>query len=383
MFHMVNHTVIKRKHKPATIGFSVRKPFMPVDRSAMPRSIASGFALATACVISTSAFAAQNQTAPQNPLHKVSMDTRPASIPQSNIEYPVKPVRIIVPLAPGGGSDIVGRIVGSALNDYWGKSVIIDNRPGAGSTVGTAIAANAPADGYTLLVSSSSIAISPALYKNLSFDVKRDFADVTLIASQPSILAIHSSVPATSLKELISYAKTHPDKLTYGSAGAGSATHLGSELLKYAGGIHAMHVPYKSAGQATTALLSGEVQMLMTNMASVLPFRDTGKIKLLGVSSLKRSSLAPDLPTLAEAGLPGFEYATWYGMMAPAAISPEIVRRLHNDTAKVINTPQMQSRFTAQGLETYVSEPAAFTAYMNSEIDKWAKVVRAADIKVD
>ena len=207
--------------------------------------------------------------------------------------YPLKPVRIIVPLAPGGGSDIVGRIVAAALSGYWGRSVVVDNRPGAGSTVGSAIAADSPADGYTLLVSSSSIAISPALYKELAFDVKRDFAGISMIASQPSVLAVSSSVPVTTLQELIAYAKAHPDSLTYGSAGVGSATHLGTELLKYTAGIKILHVPYKSAGLATTSLLGGETQVLLTNMASVLPHRDSGKIKLVAVSSPKRLSIAP------------------------------------------------------------------------------------------
>ncbi len=200
-------------------------------------------------------------------------------------DYPAKPVRMIVPLAPGGGSDIVGRIVALGLSDYWGQPVVVDNRPGAGSTVGTSIAARAPADGYTLLVSSSSMAISPALYKNLNFDIRRDFDEVTLIASQPSILAVHPSVPASSVKELIALARSQPGRLSFASAGAGSATHLGTELLQHAAGISMLHVPYKSAGLATSALLSGEVQVLLTNMASTLPYVKSGKIKALGVSS--------------------------------------------------------------------------------------------------
>ena len=185
--------------------------------------------------------------------------------------YPTKPVRMIIPLAPGGGSDIVGRMLAQALTDHWNQTVVVDNRPGAGSTVGTAIAAKAQPDGYTTLVSSSSIAISPALYKNLSFDIKRDFRVVTLIASQPSLLAVHSSVPAKNLKEFIALAKSRPGKLEFGSAGPGSATHLGTELLKFTAGVDLLHVPYKSAGLATVALLAGETQVLLTNMASLLP----------------------------------------------------------------------------------------------------------------
>ena len=301
----------------------------------------------------------------------------------SRADYPVKPVRMIVPLAPGGGSDIVGRIVAIALTDYWSQSVIVDNRPGAGSTIGTGIAAKSPADGYTWLVSSSSIAISPALYKELPFDIRRDYSAVTLIASQPSILAVHAAVPANNLKELIAYAKTQPGKLTYGSAGAGSATHLGGELFKYQGGVDFLHVPYKSAGQATAALLAGEVQMLVTNMASVLPHVKGGRIKALGVSSPRRSTLAADLPTIAEAGVPGFEYATWYGMLVPAGTPKAIVGRVQADTARVLKAPQVQERLTAQGLEILVTSPAEFETYLKAEIVKWDGVVKAAGIKAE
>ena len=301
----------------------------------------------------------------------------------SSGDYPTKPVRMIVPLAPGGGSDIVGRIIALELVNYWGQSVVVDNRPGAGSTVGTSIAAKAPADGYTLLVSSSSIAISPALYKNLIFDIKRDFAGITLIASQPSILAVHSSVPVNSVKELIALARAQAGKLTYASAGAGSATHLGTELLKYTAGMDILHVPYKSAGQATSALLSGETQILVTNMASVLPHVKSGRIKVLGVTSLKRSPLAPDLPTVAEAGVPGFEYTTWYGMLVPAGTPRSIVDRLQVDAAKIIKTTQVQERFAAQGLDVYGTSAVEFETYLNAEIAKWNKLVRMAGVRVE
>jgi tripartite-type tricarboxylate transporter receptor subunit TctC len=298
-------------------------------------------------------------------------------------QYPVKPVRMIVPLAPGGGSDIVGRIVALELGALWGQSVVVDNRPGAGSVVGTAMVVKSPADGYTLLVSSSSLAISPALYKNLDFDVQRDLAAVTLLASQPSILAVQASVPATSVKELIALAKAQPGTLKYGSAGTGSATHLGSELLKYAAGIDLLHIPYRSAGQATASLLAGETQILLTNMASVLPHVKSGRIRVLGISSFKRSALAPDVPTIAESGLAGFEYATWYGMLAPAGTPKPLVDRLQADTAKVIGTPHGRERLTAQGLEVYGSTPEEFRRYLSAEIKKWSKVVQAARLRVE
>lgn len=298
-------------------------------------------------------------------------------------DYPAKPVRMIVPLAPGGGSDIVGRIVALALTERWQQPVIVDNRPGAGSRVGTSLAAKATADGYTLLVCSSSMAITPALYKNLDFDVRADFTGVTLIASQPSILAVHPSIPVKSVKELVELAKARPGKLAYGSGGPGSATHLGNELLKYTAGINILHVPYKSAGQATTALLSGETQMLLTNMASLLPHVKSGKVKALGVSSSNRSPLAPELPTLAESGLPGFEYATWYGMLVPAGTAGEVVNRVQADTATLIRMPQTRERFTGQGLEVHGTPPAEFERYLAAEIAKWGNLIRAAGVRVE
>jgi tripartite-type tricarboxylate transporter receptor subunit TctC len=297
--------------------------------------------------------------------------------------YPAKPVRMIVPLAPGGGSDIVARIIATELASLWGQSVVVDNRPGAGSTVGTAIAAKSPADGYTMLVCSSSIAISPALYRGLAFSVSRDFTAVTLIASQPSVLAVHSSIQAASLADLVSIAKAAPGKLAYASAGPGTATHLGTELLKHSVGMELLHVPYKSAGQATSALLAGEVQVLLTNMASVLPHIKSGRIRALAISSAKRSSLAPDIPTIAESGLAAFEYATWYGMLVPAATPPHVVERMQRDTARIIKTPRVSERFAAQGLEVYGSSPSDFEAYLNTELAKRESVVRMANVRID
>lgn len=298
-------------------------------------------------------------------------------------QYPSKPVRMIVPLAPGGGSDIVARILALELAGLWGQSVVVDNRPGAGSTVGTSIAAKSAADGYTTLVSSSSIAIFPALYKGLPFDVRRDFTGVTLIASQPSLLAVHPSVPVASLSELIALAKAQRGRLTYASAGPGSATHLGTELLKYAASIEVLHVPYRSAGQATTALLTGEAQILLTNIASVLPHMKSGRIKALGVSSTKRSALAPNVPTIAEAGIPGFEYMTWYGMLVPAGTPRSIVERIQADTAKTIQAPQARDRFSTQGLDVYGNSPSEFQAYLVAELAKWDKVIRATGVRVE
>jgi tripartite-type tricarboxylate transporter receptor subunit TctC len=297
--------------------------------------------------------------------------------------FPARPVRMIVPLAPGGGSDIVARIAAAALGDAWGQSIVVDNRPGAGSVVGTAIAAKALPDGHTLLVSSSSLAISPALYKELPYDLRRDFAPVTLLASQPSALAVHVSVPAASARELIALAKAQPGRLAYGSAGPGSATHLGSELFRIAGGIELLHLPYKSAGLATNALLSGEAQVLLTNMASVLPHIKGGRLRVLGVTSLKRSPLAPDVPTVAESGLPKFEYLTWYGMVVPAGTPRPVVDVIARDTSRALRAPTFLDRFTQQGLDLLVTSPADFGRFLDAELQRWDAVVRKAGIKAE
>ena len=297
--------------------------------------------------------------------------------------FPARPVRMIVPLAPGGGSDIVARIAAAALGDAWGQSIVVDNRPGAGSVVGTALAAKALPDGHTLLVSSSSLAISPALYKELPYDLRRDFAPVTLLASQPSALAVHVSVPAASARELIALAKAQPGRLAYGSAGPGSATHLGSELFRIAGGIELLHLPYKSAGLATNALLSGEAQVLLTNMASVLPHLKGGRLRVLGVTSLKRSPLAPDVPTVAESGLPKFEYLTWYGMVVPAGTPRPVVDVIARDTSRALRAPAFLDRFTQQGLDLLVTSPAEFGRFLDAELQRWDAVVRKAGIKAE
>lgn len=296
--------------------------------------------------------------------------------------YPQRPVRVIVPLAPGGGSDIVARMLAAGLSERWAQAVIVDNRPGAGSTVGTAIAARAAADGHTLLVASSSIAISPALYRDLDYDVLRDFSAITLIAAQPSILAVHASVNARTVQELITLARNGSPRIAYGSAGVGSATHLGMELFQHATGIEFVHLPYKSAGHAVNALLSGEVQVLLTNMASLLPHVKSGRVRALGISSRSRSSLAPELPTLSETGVPGFEYSTWYGMLAPAKMRKNLLERIYLDTAAVLEKAAIRERFVAQGLEVHALSPTHFSAYLAQEVTKWREVARVVKVQI-
>lgn len=295
--------------------------------------------------------------------------------------FPAKPVRMVVPLAPGGGSDIVGRIVAQALADQWKQSIVVDNRPGAGGTIGNNIVAKSPADGYTMLVSSSTLAIGPALYKNASSDVTKDFATVSLLADQPSILAVHNNVPAKSVQELVALFKGSPGKYSFGSAGVGTASHLANELFKISAGVDVVHIPYKSAGLATTGLLSGEVQFMVTNMATALPQVKSGRLKGLAVTSAKRVPSAPELPTVIEAGLPGFEYTTWYGLLVPAGTSPALVARMQADMAALAREAKMQERFAGQGLEVRFSTPAEFDGYLKNEVAKWARVVKAVGLQ--
>lgn len=298
-------------------------------------------------------------------------------------DFPDKPVRMVIPLAPGGGSDIVGRIVAQGLTEHWGRTVVVDNRPGAGSVVGTAIVAKTPGDGYTLLVSSSSFAISPALYRNTGFDARRDFTGITLMASQPSLLVVNSGVQAKTLKELLALVQTRPGGLSYGSAGVGSATHLGSELFLHTAKLKVQHIPYKSAGLATTAVLNGEVQLLLTNAASVLPHLPGGKLRALGVSALQRSAQAPEVPTLSEAGLQGFEYSTWYGAWVPAATPKALVAALHGALTATVASPAVEGRLVRQGLQTHRMAQAGFSRYVETEMARWKTVVDAAGIKAE
>ena len=296
--------------------------------------------------------------------------------------YPHKPVRMIVPLAPGGGSDIVGRIVSSALTDQWGQSVVVDNRPGAGSTMGTAIAARAAPDGYSLLVTSSSHTIGAALYPNLWFDVVRDFDEISLVASQPSIIAVNPAVRARTLKELVALMQAEPGRLGFGSAGQGTASHLSNELFLVAAGAKALHVPYKSAGLAATALVGGEIQFMVTNMATAVPLVRSGRLRGLAVTSLRRAPSMAELPTADEAGLPRFEYSTWYGMLAPAGMPRKLLSQIHGDTVRAVRAPQIVERFGALGLDVQASTPEEFDAYVKAELEKWNRVVKVAGLKV-
>lgn len=300
--------------------------------------------------------------------------------PRGEIAYPAKPVRVVVPLAPGGGSDIVARIVAQAMTERWGQPVVIDNRPGAGGTIGNAIVAKSTPDGHTALISSSTMAISPSMIRNQPSDIIRDFQPITLIASQPSIIAIHPAVPAKTLQELIAQMKAQPGALTFGSAGNGTASHLANEQFAAAAGVKVLHVPYKSAGLAATALLAGEIRFMVTNMATALPQVRAGRLKGLAVTGAQRVPSVPDLPTAAEAGLQGYEYTTWYAMLVPVATPGPVAARINRDVTDVIRQPALRERFAAQGLDVHATTAAEFGAYLRAEVEKWSGVVRVAGL---
>ena len=298
--------------------------------------------------------------------------------------YPSKPIRWIVTYPPGGPTDFVARAIGARLTAAWGQQVVIDNRPGAGGVIGTELAAKAVPDGYTLLFGTSAgLTINPALISKLPYDPVKDFAPVSLLVINPQILVVNSGVPVNSVKELIAYAKSRPGQLNYASVGQGSPNHLGMELLKAQAGIDMVHVPYKGTGPAVTDLLGGQVQLMFNSMPVVLPLVKSGKLKGLAVGSAQRSPAAPDVPTVAEAGVPGFENVTWYGMFAPAKTSSEVITKLNAQVVKILTDPEMAQRMASQGAEPRSTTPEELAQYMRVEFARWKKVISAAGIKPD
>jgi tripartite-type tricarboxylate transporter receptor subunit TctC len=294
--------------------------------------------------------------------------------------YPAKPVRMIVPFAPGGGTDVVGRLIGQKLEDLWGVPVVFDNRPGAGSTVGTAMTAKATPDGYTLGATSMSLAINATLYRTLPYDAFRDLAPVILTARAPNVLVVNPSVPAHTVKELIAYAKANPGKLNFSSSGTGGVSHLSAEVFRAAAGIDMVHIPYRGAGPAMTALIGGETQIMMATTPVALPQMKANRLRAIAISSRQRSPLAPGLPTIAEAGFPGFETDTWYGLLAPAGTPAAIIQRVNADTVRVLALPDMKIALEQQGAQPAGGTPEEFRRFIQSEIEKWGKAIRAAKV---
>jgi tripartite-type tricarboxylate transporter receptor subunit TctC len=297
-------------------------------------------------------------------------------------DYPAKPIRLIVPFPPGGSNDVVGRMIATQLSERMGKQVVVDNRSGAGGVIGTEMAANAPNDGYTLLMISIAHAVNPWLYK-LSYDPVKSFVPVSILATGPNVLAINPTLPVNSVKELVALAKQKPGELHYATAGVGSFQHLGSELFKLMAGIDVVHVPFKGGGPAMIDVIGGHTKFLLGSLIQTTPHIRSGKLKALGTGGTKRSPVLPDVPTIAEAGVPGYEATNWWGIMAPAGISPAIVAKLHTEIAAVLSSAETQKRFAAEGASTVQMSSVDFGKFAQSEMAKWGKVVKEAKIKAE
>jgi len=298
--------------------------------------------------------------------------------------YPVKPVRIVVPFPPGGTSDILARTIGPRLSAEWGQPVVVDNRPGAAGNIAAEHVARAPGDGYTLFITTVGIhAIHPSLYSKLPFDPLRDFTPVTNLVMLPSVLAVHPSIPVRSVKDLIALAKKRPGDLSYSSAGSGSQPHLTAELFKTMTGVDLLHVPYKGAAQQLTDLVAGHVALTFATAPSAVPFIKGGQMRAIGVSSGKRASALPDVPTIAEAGVPGYEAVGWNGMVAPANLPAPVLEKVNATVVKAFNLPEVRDRMISLAADPVTTTPAQFGAYIKAEIAKWAKVVKASGARLD
>ena len=297
--------------------------------------------------------------------------------------YPTRPVRIVVPSSAGGGTDILARLMAKKLAESMGQPFIVENRAGAGQALGIDVVARAPADGYTLLMAASAIVLNQVLSKKTSYDTVRDFAPVSLVATVSNVLVVHPALPVKTEAELIDYAKAHPGLLNYSSAGTGTSPHLSMELFRSMAGITMTHVPYKGTGPATVDVVGGQVQLSMPNLLTAMPHIKGGTLRALGVTGPRRAIALPNVPTIAEAGLPGYESVQWYGLLAPAGTPAPLVARLHAEIAKSLASAEMQAALTNEGAEAVGNKPEEFAAFIKSEIDKWSKVVKTARIQQD
>jgi len=301
----------------------------------------------------------------------------------SGAAYPAKPIRVIAGFPPASGADITARVIGARLNDALGQQVVVDNRPGAGSNIAAELAAKSPPDGYTLFIGTVANAINATLYPKLPFDFARDFAPVALTTAAPNILVVHPSVPARSVKELVALAKSRPGQLNFASAGTGTAPHLSGELFKAMTGVSMVHIPYKGSPPAVTDLMAGEVALMFSPSSSVLPHVKTGRLRALAVTTASRLPSLPDLPTVAESGLKGYETITWFGVVAPAKTPPAIIMRLNAEITKVLALPDVRNQFGNQGIEVLGGTSEQFASTIRDEIAKWAKVIRLSGAKAE
>ena len=299
-------------------------------------------------------------------------------------DYPSKPIRWISPWPPGGANDVFSRDIGRKISDAFGQPVIVDNRPGAAGTIGSDVAAKAPADGYTLVMGSSPThAIAPSLYPQLPYDPVRDFTAVTLVGTVPNVLVVHPSVAAKNVKELIALAKASPGQLNFASAGNGTSQHLSGELFKTLAGVNMVHVPYKGTAPAMVDLIAGQVQLAFDNVTTIVPHIQAGKLRALAVTPARRTAILPDVPTVAEAGVPGYEASVWFGVFAPAGTPQPVIARLHAEILKALNTADLRARMVAMGTDISGMGPAEFQAFVRKEVPKWADVVRKANVKIN
>lgn len=296
--------------------------------------------------------------------------------------FPVRPLRIIAPFAPGGSTDILARLVAQKLTEGLGQQVIVENRAGGGSVIGTEIVAKSPPDGYTLLMVSTSTVTNPSLLRKLPFDTLRDLAAVTQLVSSPNVLVVHPSLPAKSVRELIALARAKPDQIAFGSGGNGTSTHLGGEILPLMAGVRMVHVPFKGTGPATIAVMSGEISWQFGAILAVLPHIRSGRLRAIAVSSAQRASVLPDVPPVADT-LPGFEASPWTGVSVPAGTSKEVIAKLHQAIAKGFVAPETRERLAQDGNEVVVSTPEQFDAFFRAQMEKWAKVIKDAGIRLD
>lgn len=297
--------------------------------------------------------------------------------------YPVKSVRVIVAFAPGGGPDIAARFIAQQLLTLWGQQVVVDNRPGAGGVLGTGLAARAPSDGYTWVMVSSSFAITPSLQKTLPYDPIKDFSPVTLVAFYPVILVVNPSVNVFNTQDLLAMAKTRPGELNYGSSGNGTPSHLAAELFKSMTGAQLVHVPYKSAGPALTELLGGHIDLMFATLPSALGHVRNGELRAIAIGSARRVPELPDVPTISESGVKGYEASGWSGVLVPASTPPTVIRKINADIGKVLQDPELKRRFAAAGATPTTSTEAEFSDLIKTDLVKWRNVVRSAGIEAD
>jgi len=308
----------------------------------------------------------------------VAVSTETPAVAQA---YPSGPMRIVVPFTPGGGTDILARVLGQKLTESWGQPAVVDNRAGASGTVGTAVVAKAPADGHTLLIVPAGYAGNPSLYKQLPYDHKRDLAPVSCLASGPLTLVIHPSFPARSIKEFIAIGRARPGEINFGTSGAGTLPHLSAELFSSMSGIKMVHIPYKGAGAAVTDVLAGRVPVYFMNILQSLQLIKAGKLRALGVTTPQRSPIAPEIPAIAEAGLKGYDMTNWYGLLVPAATPREVIVKLSAEVGRILKLPELTARLADDGMTVVASTPEQFAVFLARETEKFTRVIEAAGIK--